>query len=233
MDSLRPPIISARNITRVYRYSLGELVALQDASLEISRGDFVAIMGASGSGKSTLLNVLGCLDKPNKGEYFIDGYNVMSLDDDELSAVRSSHIGFVFQDFCLLQRLSVLQNVILPLKHSRCPLKKREITAARALLSVGLDASYFDRKTTELSGGQVQRVAIARAIVNNPSILLADEPTGNLDSKSSEVVMDVLLKLNEMGTTIVLITHDSNVAAKAKRTLFIRDGILSEDYEAI
>ena len=212
-------------------YDLGEMKvhALRGVSLEIRQGEFVAIMGASGSGKSTLMNILGCLDKPTKGQYFLDGQDVSGLTKSELARVRSKKIGFVFQQFNLLARTSALENVELPTLYAGIPVAERESRAMDALNRVGLGqrTGHFP---SQLSGGQQQRVAIARALVNRPSILLADEPTGNLDSRTSVEIMDIFQKLNaEQGLTVVIVTHEPDIAQYAKRAMEFRDGKCRKD----
>src|SRR5438270_3684486 len=192
--------------------------ALRDVNIEIDRNEYVAIMGPSGSGKSTLMNLIGCLDSPSKGQYWLNGHLVSELDDDELARIRNKEIGFVFQTFNLLPRATALHNVELPLIYNGTPSGKRIEQAKRALESVDL-GSRMNHKPNELSGGQRQRVAIARALVNNPSIILADEPTGNLDSKTSEEIMQVLERLHERGNTIILVTHEHDIAAHAHRVI--------------
>ena len=212
-------------------YDLGEIQvhALRGVSLEIHRGEFVAVMGASGSGKSTLMNILGCLDKPTKGRYYLDGADVSGLSKRELAKVRSHKIGFVFQQFNLLARTSALENVELPTVYAGVPVKEREKRAQAALNRVGL-ADRSLHFPSQLSGGQQQRVAIARALVNDPSILLADEPTGNLDSRTSVEIMDIFQNLNDKhGLTVVIVTHESEIAQYAKRALEFRDGRMKKD----
>jgi putative ABC transport system ATP-binding protein len=212
-------------------YDLGEIQvhALRGVSLEIHRGEFVAVMGASGSGKSTLMNILGCLDKPTKGRYYLDGADVSGLTKRELAKVRSHKIGFVFQQFNLLARTSALENVELPTVYAGVPVKEREKRAQAALNRVGL-ADRSLHFPSQLSGGQQQRVAIARALVNDPSILLADEPTGNLDSRTSVEIMDIFQNLNDKhGLTVVIVTHESEIAQYAKRALEFRDGRMKKD----
>jgi putative ABC transport system ATP-binding protein len=213
----------------VYEAGAGKVVGLADADLEIRSGDFVAVMGPSGSGKSTLMNILGCLDVPTSGSYEIKGTPVVSLTDDELAELRNREIGFIFQVFHLLPRYTALRNVELPLLYAGVPREERSRRALEALRAVGLE----DRKghlSNELSGGQRQRVAIARALVNDPSLLLADEPTGNLDTKSGEELIELLCGLNARGVTIVLVTHDPAIARRAQRTLYIVDGrLVSEE----
>jgi putative ABC transport system ATP-binding protein len=230
-------MIECRNITKSYQSGLAigqneiiETAALKNVSFKISDGEFVAIMGPSGSGKSTLMYILGCLDAPTRGEYFLDGHNVSDLSDDELANIRKNRIGFVFQSFNLLPRANVLRNVSLPLIYAGFEREAREEKAKEALINAGLGKSHFYHLSNQLSGGQMQRVAIARALVNNPSLILADEPTGNLDTKTGEVVLETFQKLNiEQKRTIILITHEEYVAKHADRIIYIRDGIISED----
>jgi putative ABC transport system ATP-binding protein len=219
------PVIDVRNLTKDYR--LGEIMvpALRGIDLQIFPGEMVAIMGPSGSGKSTLMNMIGCLDSPTTGEYYLDSLLVSDLKDDELAIVRNQKIGFVFQNYNLLPRIDALENVTLPIRYSDNTANMRQ-RAEAALQSVGL-GDRIHHKPNQLSGGQQQRVAIARALVNEPAILLADEPTGNLDSQSGKEVMDLLLNLNQQqNTTIVLVTHDPTVAAQAKRIVQLFDGLI-------
>lgn len=222
-------VIDAKGIWRIYETGSVRTTVLRGVSLSVKRGEFVAVMGPSGSGKSTLMNILGCLDKPTAGSYLLEGLDVSELSDDDLATIRASRIGFVFQSFNLLPRATVVRNVMLPLLYSDVPVREREPRAWRALFSAGLDESLFQHRSNELSGGQMQRVAIARALVNDPAIILADEPTGNLDSSTGEMVMETFRRLQESGKTIVLITHDPEVAAWADRTVHIRDGRLITD----
>lgn len=222
------PVIDIRHIHRIFESEAGLTHILHDVSLIVSPGEFVAITGPSGSGKSTLMNILGCLDTPTSGTYLLEGLNVAELTDDELAEVRALRIGFVFQSFNLLPRMSVLDNVTLPLAYTDVPRREREMRAVHALRSVGLPVDHYDHRTNELSGGQMQRVAIARALVNDPAIILADEPTGNLDSVTGRQVMDTFHALKRAGKTIVLITHDASVAAEADRAIQIRDGRVYE-----
>jgi putative ABC transport system ATP-binding protein len=221
-------IIEIKNITK--DYVMGEEIvhALRGVSLRIHRNEYIAVMGPSGSGKSTLMNMFGCLDTPSSGSYFFTGRNVAEMDDDELAEIRNREIGFVFQTFNLLARSSSLRNVELPLIYAGIDPEVREEMAAHALRQVGL-ADRMHHKPNELSGGQRQRVAIARALVNNPSILLADEPTGNLDSKTGEEIMDLLETLYGTGHTIILITHEMDIARHARRTVHLRDGLIESD----
>ena len=223
------PVIDIRDVHRIYESSAGYTHALKGVSLQVQRGEFLCIMGPSGSGKSTLMNTLGCLDTPTSGTFLLEGVDVSSLDDDELAELRATRLGFVFQSFNLLPRATVLRNVMLPLIYSDCPVNEREIRAIRALQSVSLPEQYYDHRSNELSGGQMQRVAIARALVNDPAVILADEPTGNLDSATGEMVLRTFRRLRDQGKTIVLITHDPDVAWWADRTVHIRDGKLLTD----
>ena len=218
------PVIDIRNVHRIFESEAGCAHILHNVSLAVEPGEFVAITGPSGSGKSTLMNILGCLDKPTAGDYYLQGLNVAELDDDELTEVRALSIGFVFQSFNLLPRLSVIENVMLPLAYTNVPRNQREMRAVHALQAVTLPVDHWDHRISELSGGQMQRVAIARALVNDPPIILADEPTGNLDTATGALVMETFHKLQERGKTIVLITHDPGIAAEADRAVTIRDG---------
>lgn len=217
-------VIELKDIKKIYHIGGEDFAALAGITLNIEEGEFAALMGPSGSGKSTLMNILGCLDKPTAGDYFLQGLNVAELDDDELTEVRALSIGFVFQSFNLLPRLTVIENVMLPLSYTNVPRAQREMRAVHALQAVTLPVDHWDHRISELSGGQMQRVAIARALVNDPPIILADEPTGNLDSATGALVMETFHKLQERGKTIVLITHDPGIAAEADRAVTIRDG---------
>jgi putative ABC transport system ATP-binding protein len=220
-------VIQAENLVKVYRMGEVDVQALCGVSLHVKRGEVVAIMGPSGSGKSTLMNILGCLDRPTSGEYILDGEKVSGLNDDQLASIRNRKIGFVFQSFNLLQRTSALANVELPLSYANLPNDGRH-RAAEALQAVGL-GNRMKHRPAELSGGEQQRVAIARALVNEPAILMADEPTGNLDSKAGQGIMDLLLSLNhERNTTLIIITHDQKIAAQTQRTIRLRDGEVEE-----
>ena len=222
-------VLEVTDVHRIYETEAGLTHALKGVSLAVERGEFLCIMGPSGSGKSTMMNILGCLDTPTSGSYRLEGIDVSTLDDDELAEIRATRIGFVFQSFNLLPRSTVLRNVMLPLIYSDCPVSEREARAVRALTSVSLPEQYFEHKSNELSGGQMQRVAIARALVNDPALILADEPTGNLDSATGDMVLGTFRRLREEGKTIVLITHDPEVSAWADRTVHIRDGRLLTD----
>lgn len=222
-------MIECQNITKVYTTAASETAVLRNVSFTIASGEFVAIMGPSGSGKSTLMHILGALDSPTSGTYLLDGQDVSKLTDDELAEVRKKKIGFVFQAFNLLPRATVLRNVVLPLVYANVPKAAREQAARAALVHTGMDESHFHHLSNQLSGGQMQRVAIARALVNDPAIILADEPTGNLDSKTGEVVLHTFQELNHQGRTIVLITHEHDVAAYARRIIHIRDGEITKD----
>ena len=221
-------VILTHKLTRDYDMG-GEVVrALRGVSLQIRKNEYVAVMGPSGSGKSTLMNLIGCLDTPTSGEYWLNGQKVSDLDDDELARIRNKEIGFVFQTFNLLPRATALHNVELPLIYAGLPTRARRDKAARALESVGL-GDRMDHKPNELSGGQRQRVAIARGLVNDPSILLADEPTGNLDSSTSAEIMQVFQDLHRVGQTIVMVTHEHDIAAHAARVVTLRDGVVATD----
>lgn len=222
-------MIECRGVSKVYKTGDNEATVLKGVSFAIQNGEFVAIMGPSGSGKSTLMHILGALDSPTSGEYFLDGQDVSKLSDDELAEVRKKKIGFVFQSFNLLPRATVLRNVSLPLLYANVDRLKREQAARQALAQAGLDEDHFYHLSNQLSGGQMQRVAIARALVNDPSIILADEPTGNLDTKTGEIVLATFKTLNDQGRTIVLITHEHEVASHAKRIISIRDGMIIDD----
>ena len=223
-------MIECKNISKIYRGDSVETIALEKVSFVIKDGEFVAIMGPSGSGKSTLMHILGVLDVPTSGEYRLDGQNVSRFSDDELADIRKNKIGFVFQSFNLLPRTTVLKNVVLPLVYAGIPKEEREERARTALKNAGLDESRFYHLSNQLSGGQMQRVAVARALVNNPTLILADEPTGNLDTKTGEIVLNTFRTLNrEQNRTVVIITHERYVAEHADRIIHIRDGAIVAD----
>ena len=220
-------VIEARDLAKVYRMGEVQVHALCGLSMKVRRGEVISIMGPSGSGKSTLMNIIGCLDRPTSGDYILDGVNVSNLKDDQLASIRNRKVGFVFQSFNLLPRATALANVELPMRYSGVRSGRKD-RARAALQAVGLD-DRLTHRPSELSGGQQQRVAIARALVNDPAIILADEPTGNLDSKSGAEIMHLLLKLNqERGTTLIIVTHDSEVAAQTHRIIHIRDGMVED-----
>jgi putative ABC transport system ATP-binding protein len=221
-------VIRIHDLTREYRMGSERILALRGVTLEIHRNEYVAIMGPSGSGKSTMMNVLGCLDTPTAGEYWLNGEEVSRLTDDALARVRNREIGFVFQTFNLLPRATALHNVELPLVYAGVRARERRERAATALERVGL-ADRMHHRPNELSGGQRQRVAIARALVNQPSILLADEPTGNLDSVTSEEIMEVFAALHAAGQTVIMVTHEPDIAARAERVVVLRDGRVESD----
>lgn len=224
------PVISLEHIWKIYQTGDVEVTAVRDVSLTVQPGEFIAIMGASGSGKSTMMNTLGCLDRPTRGRYLLDGVDASALGRDELADIRNQKIGFVFQGFNLLSRTSALENVELPMLYGghRLPAKEMRERAMRALELVGL-AKRFDHTPNRLSGGQQQRVAIARALVNQPALLLADEPTGNLDSRTSIEIMDAFQTLNEKGITIAMVTHEPDIARYTKRNIVMRDGVIVSD----
>ncbi|MFQ5636592.1 MAG: ABC transporter ATP-binding protein [bacterium] len=221
-------LIDIKNLAKIYELGAVDVPALKNIDLTIAQNEYVAIMGPSGSGKSTLMNILGCLDTPTDGSYHFSGEDVSQMDDDDLATIRNKKIGFVFQTFNLLPRANALHNVELPLIYSGVASAQRKETARQALENVGL-GDRVTHKPNELSGGQRQRVAIARALVNNPSIILADEPTGNLDTKTGEEIMEIFEKLYEQGNTIILVTHEKYIAEHANRIICLRDGLIESD----
>lgn len=220
-------MISLSDITKTYHLGTIDVPVLKHVDLSIAEGEYVAIMGASGSGKSTLMNIIGCLDRPSSGHYLLAGTDLTTLSDDELADIRNQYIGFVFQQFNLLPKLTALSNVMLPMIYADVSRSQRIKQATEALAQVGL-SDRLQNRPNQLSGGQQQRVAIARALVNNPALVLADEPTGALDSTTSQEIMELLTELNQQGTTIALVTHDANVAAKTNRTIQMLDGLIVE-----
>lgn len=222
------PIIKVRNLKREYKMGEEIVRALRDVSLDINKNEYVALMGPSGSGKSTLMNLLGCLDSPTSGEYYLNGINVSTMGDSDLAEVRNKQIGFIFQTFNLLPRLSALENVALPLVYAGMNKKDRLAKAEKVLQSVGLGDRMM-HKPNELSGGQRQRVAVARALVNDPAIILADEPTGNLDTKTSVEIMGLFEEIHAKGNTIILVTHEPDIALHAHRIVKLRDGLIEND----
>jgi len=228
INSMKHDTITVSHISKIYKTEAMETVALNDVSFTIKNGEFVAIMGPSGSGKSTLMHILGALDVPSSGTYILDGQNVESLSDDELAEIRNKKIGFIFQAFNLLPRTSVLQNVMLPMRYAGIPLEKRKEMAEKYLKMVGL-GERMNHTSNQISGGQQQRVAIARALAMNPALLLADEPTGNIASAQAEEVMAVFQELHDKGHTIVMITHEPDIAAHAKRIITVKDGKILSD----
>lgn len=223
------PVIRTRDLQREYRLGAETVRALQGVDLTIHRGEFVAIMGPSGSGKSTMMNLLGCLDTPTGGEYWLNGQDVSHLSEGDLARVRNRDIGFVFQTFNLLPRASALHNVELPLIYAGVPTSERRERARRKLEMVGL-GDRMSHRPPEMSGGQRQRVAVARALVNEPALLLADEPTGNLDSRTGDEIMDVFVRLNDQGQTLIIVTHEHDIAEYAKRQVHLRDGLIERDF---
>ena len=221
-------IIRLENLVKIYDTGALKVLGLNKINLSIKKGEFVAIMGHSGSGKSTLLNILGCLDRPSLGHYYLDGIDVAGMDEDELSKVRNQKIGFVFQSFNLISRMSILKNVEVPMTYTKVKADKRRKKATELLEMVGL-GSRIDHEPNELSGGQRQRVAIARALANDPPLILADEPTGNLDSSASIEIMELFAKLHKDGATVVVVTHEDNIAEYTHRILTFKDGILESD----
>lgn len=228
IESKEQSVIKIENLVKVYDTGAIQLKALKEINLEIKENEYVAIMGASGSGKSTLMNILGCLDRITEGKYYLDGVDVSTLNDNDLAEIRNKKIGFVFQAFNLLPKLTALANVELPMAYAGVPYNVRMEKAKEALRKVGLEERMHHRPN-ELSGGQKQRVAIARALVNDPAILLADEPTGNLDSQSSEEIMAIFQKLNEDGVTVVMVTHEPDIAQHTKRNVVFKDGNIITD----
>jgi len=223
-------MIVMENVEKIYRMGEVDVAALQGVSLRVDKGEFVSIMGPSGSGKSTLMNIIGCLDVPTAGSYALDSIAVGGLNDNQLAEIRNKKIGFVFQTFNLLARETAIHNVELPVVYSDMPEKKRRELAQQMLEAVGL-AHRAKHKPTEMSGGERQRVAIARALVNSPSILLADEPTGNLDSRTGEEIMEIVRKLSDDGITVILVTHESHIAAYSHRIIHLRDGLIEREDE--
>jgi putative ABC transport system ATP-binding protein len=223
------PLITIKDIGRKYVIGTEVIHAIKSVSLTINKGEFVALMGPSGSGKSTLMNILGCLDTPTKGDYILNGINVSQMTENQLAEVRNSEIGFVFQTFNLLPRNSALDNVALPLVYSGINKEERQSRSRKALENVGL-GNRIDHRPNELSGGQRQRVAVARALINNPSIILADEPTGNLDTKTSIEIMGLIEDIHDKGNTIILVTHEEDIAMHAHRIVRMRDGLIENDY---
>lgn len=228
MDKKDAIAIRLRDIKKIYKMGGQELAALNGINLDIKRGEFAALMGPSGSGKSTLMNILGCLDRPTVGSYELEGKEVAHLSDDELAVMRNKHIGFVFQNFNLLSRISSLENVALPLVYAGVGASERRKRAQEVLEAVGL-GDRAGHLPNELSGGQRQRVAIARALVNNPEIIMADEPTGNLDTKSTKEIMEIFQEMHGRGKTIILVTHEPEIAVCANRQLLVRDGVVTRD----
>lgn len=225
-------LIQVRDLAKIYQVGSQEVHALRSIDLNIRKNEFVALMGPSGSGKSTLMNILGCLDSPSRGAYYLNGQDVSNMDDDQLADVRNREIGFIFQTFNLLPRYTALENVALPLIYKGIPKKERLKRAAEVLNQVGL-SDRMNHKSNELSGGQRQRVAVARALVNRPSIILADEPTGNLDTKTSYEIMALIDDIHRTGNTIILVTHEEDIALHAKRIIRLRDGLVESDHASV
>ena len=222
-------MIEVKNLVKTYKTGEVETRAIDNISFKVDKGEFVAIIGPSGCGKSTLMHILGCLDTPTSGKYFLDQKDVSLLSDDELADIRATQIGFVFQSFNLLPQITVLRNTMLPLIYTNTPKNQRESIARGILKEVNFEENHIYHFSNQLSGGQVQRAAIARALINNPSIILADEPTGNLDSKNSEIILKTFKDLNQLGHTIILITHDQDIANQASRIISIKDGKILKD----
>jgi len=222
-------MIEVKNLVKTYKTGEVETRAIDNISFKVDKGEFVAIIGPSGCGKSTLMHILGCLDTPTSGKYFLDQKDVSLLSDDELADIRATQIGFVFQSFNLLPQITVLRNTMLPLIYTNTPKNQREAIARGILKEVNFEENHIYHFSNQLSGGQVQRAAIARALINNPSIILADEPTGNLDSKNSEIILKTFKDLNQLGHTIILITHDQDIANQASRIISIKDGKILKD----
>lgn len=223
-------MIEVKDVVKIYQMGDTQLIALNNVSLKVEKGEFTAIMGPSGSGKSTFMNILGCLDKMNSGEYTLNNKDVSNLTDNELAYIRNKELGFVFQSFNLIPRMTLLENVELPMVYAGIPGKERREKALSALEKVGLK-DRIKHMPNEISGGQKQRAAIARAIVNNPSVIMADEPTGNLDTKSSEDIMKIFQRLNNEGATVIMVTHEKDIAQHAKRVVRFKDGEIIKDYE--
>ncbi|MEA1985413.1 MAG: ABC transporter ATP-binding protein [Euryarchaeota archaeon] len=224
------PIVELRNVTKIYRPGANQIHALNRANIFIEQGDFVTIMGSSGSGKSTLLNMVGCLDRPTRGTVRINGVDTSTLDDDSLTAIRRDNIGFIFQQFNLIPTLTAQENVEIPMIFARMPLAKRQERSLALLQRADLEPEFADHKPNELSGGQQQRVAIARALANDPPILLADEPTGNLDSRTGQTIMQLLRELNTGGTTLIVVTHDQKITEYSNATIRLQDGEVCDEY---
>jgi putative ABC transport system ATP-binding protein len=222
-------MIECHDLTKTYLPGDNQTVALRGIDLRIDGGEYIAIMGPSGSGKSTLMHILGALDTPTSGDYFFEGKDISSFTDDELAEIRRTCIGFVFQAFNLLPRATALRNVVLPLVYAGISRRDREEKASEALKLAGLEESHWDHLSNQLSGGQIQRVAIARALINDPALILADEPTGNLDTKTGDIILDTFERLHDTGRTVVLITHEQTVASRARRTIKIQDGLVVSD----
>lgn len=228
-EPMSDPIVQLQNVRKIYTLGASEIHALNGVSISIEKGDFVTIMGSSGSGKSTLLNMVGCLDTPTSGKVKINGMDITKLDDDRLTTIRRDNIGFIFQQFNLIPTLTALENVEIPMIFSRISPDLRKKRAMHALEQAQLDPEYASHRPNELSGGQQQRVAIARALANEPPILLADEPTGNLDSKTGKSIMELLVRLNEEGTTMIVVTHDHKLTEYSNKTIVLMDGEVSDD----